>query len=257
MNKLGALLTCYNEIDAVDYAIKSFHTHYPDSKVYLVTESSISYDKFISDNISVNYGHDSMSFYSSSKFANDLPIVFQSDTIQEYIKTAVNIFLDRVIQAIEFCKSDYLILLDPDALVRGKLNIPSNAALLGSLFNKGVPESFKSVLQDVPGAVVFDQWGATPAIFDTKLFLKAYDRFKSIPGLLSEFTQSWYAFYAHDIIIPTLFSLIGIPETKNHDLTECNTDPNWENSGKPLIHHFKRFYPNYKHKFPWFKCESA
>lgn len=257
MNKLGALLTCYNEIDAVDYAIKSFNTYYPDSKIYLVTESSISYDKFISDNISVNYGYDSMHFYASADFSNNLPNIFLSNDIQDYMRLAVDLFLNRVLQAIEFCKSDYLILLDPDALVRGKLNISSNIALLGSLYNQGVPDSFKSVLRDIPGSIVFDRWGATPAIFDTKLFIKAYDTFISIPGLLSKFTQSWYAFYAHDIIIPTLFSLIGISEVSNPDLTECNTDPNWEKSGKPLIHHFKKFYPNYKQKFPWFKCESA
>ena len=145
-----------------------------------------------------------------------------------------------------------MLLIDPDVLIRGELNIPKNKLLLGSLANKNVPQSVRTILSNIDGAIVINEWGATPGLFHSKTFLKAYIKFCSIPNLLDNLVKNWYAMYAHDIIIPILFALIGEKEHYNDDFTECNTDPNWKTNNKKLVHHFKQYYPNARVKFPWF-----
>ncbi len=236
---LGVLFTCFDEVEAVKFSIEQFRIHYPESKIFLVTESDLSYDEVAGDNIKILNHVDTMGFYSHG--AEDLPHNFRTLKNQEKIRMAVSVFLDRLNWAIEYCKSDYMILMDPDVLVRGKLNIPEGSQLLGSLYNTGVPREIKNILSRIEGATTFDSWGATPGILHVETFKRAYQKFLSVPNLLNDLTCNWYAMYAHDIIIPTLFALIGVSETKNQDLTECNTDSNWESSGKPLIHHFKKY----------------
>jgi hypothetical protein len=248
---LGVMLTCFNEVSAVNNAIANFRLYYPENKIYLVTESSENYDhlcKFDS-NISVSYEEDTMSFYYNNP---SLYFKWREQENQEGIKKAMLSFLDRVDRAIDFCQSDYMLLMDPDVLIRGVLNIEGGNKLLGSLNNKGVPEETKEILEGIEGAIAINEWGATPAIFESETFKKAYSKFKSIPDLCDKLTMSWSAMYAHDVIIPVLFSLIGEREKYNPDFTECNTDPTWKNNGKLLVHHYKKYYPDCENKYPWF-----
>ena len=48
--------------------------------------------------------------------------------------------------------------------------------------------------------------------------------------------------YAHDLLLPTLFALVGEEETFNPEIIECNRDPNWRSKPNPLVHQFKDFY---------------
>ena len=251
--QLGVMLTCYDEIEAVKYAVEQFRIYYPDTKIYLVTESKEQqYIKIFKNdkNIKVNYVEDSMSFYYNTP---NLPIIYQTADIQLKIKKAVLCFLTRLNDAIKYCDSDYMLLMDPDVLIRGQLTISNEKKLLGSLANSGVPNNIKNILSNIEGAIPIDQWGATPGIFHTETFKKAYLKFLSIENLLTQLTMNWYAMYAHDIIIPIMFSLIGEREYYNNDFIECNTDPNWKNTDKKLVHHFKKYYKNATYKFPWWR----
>jgi hypothetical protein len=250
-NKLGVMMTCYDEIDAVKHSIDQLRLYYPDIKIYLVTESKKDYNLIFKNykNIFISYEDDTMSFYYNIK---NLHLVYQNEEIQNNIKKAFHAFIDRVHRAIEYSNSEYMLLMDPDVLIRGELNIPKNKLLLGSLANKNVPQSVRTILSNIDGAIVINEWGATPGLFHSKTFLKAYSKFCSIPNLLDNLVKNWYAMYAHDIIIPILFALIGEKEHYNDDFTECNTDPNWKTNNKNLVHHFKQHYPNATVKFPWF-----
>jgi hypothetical protein len=129
-------------------------------------------------------------------------------------------------------------------LVRGKLTIPNGVKLLGTRINKVFPDGLKDVLSRVEGARVIDCWGATPAIFETKTFLKSWEMFKNTPDLLGMLTEEFYAIYAHDVLLPIIFALVGEKETFNPDIIECNRDPDWRTKPNPLVHQFKEYYSN-------------
>lgn len=248
---IGIMMSCFDEVKAVSFAIKELRKFYPENKIYIFNESNENYDFLTKtdSNIKIKNDKDTMSFY----YEYNISQVYLLPEFQEKIQNCFLTFLDRICQTIEYTKSEYLLLMDPDVLIRGKLNIPLNANLLGSLRNRGVPQSTKDVISEIEGSVIIDEWGATPAIFRVETFKKAYEKFLSIPNLLDKLTSSWSAFYAHDVIIPILFSIIGEREQLNSDFTECNTDFDWQINGKNLVHHYKKYYDNVETKFPFFK----
>lgn len=251
ITNIGIMMSCFDEVEAVSFAIQELRKFYPENKIYIFNESSKDYSFLLNDdkNVKIKNDKDTMSFY----YQNTISDVYLLPEFQLKIQDAILTFLSRVHQTIEYSQSEYLLLMDPDVLIRGQLNIPSNINLLGSLRNRGVPLSTKKILQEIEGAIIIDEWGATPGIFKVETFLKSYNKFISIPNLLQKFTQSWYAFYAHDIIIPMLFALIGEREHLNVDFTECNSDIDWQTNNKKLVHHYKKYYSDVEIKFPFFK----
>lgn len=242
MNNFGVLVTCYDEFKAVEYSLTSFRNIYTNNKIYLTTESKkTDYNSLLKlGNISINYVEDTMYFIPHITDKN-----FIESHFQEKILTATNAFLNRVKKAIEYCKSEYLLLMDPDTLVRGKLNIPRKVKLLGSRINCCLPSDLKKIILEKPGAIDIDCWGATPAIIHCETFLKSYKYItEEDKTFLSRISKTFYAIFAHDVILPILFALQGEPETFNPDIVECNRNPHWELTNQPLVHQFKKFYDN-------------
>jgi hypothetical protein len=134
--------------------------------------------------------------------------------------------------------------MDPDTLVRGKLTIPKGSKLLGSRINHGLPKGLKDILSRVEGAKVIDCWGATPAIFETQTFMESWQIFKHNSDLLDMMAKEFYAIYAHDVLLPIIFALVGQEETFNPDIIECSRSPFWEECSNPLVHQFKKYYAN-------------
>jgi hypothetical protein len=157
-------------------------------------------------------------------------------------KRAASAVLDRLLKAINFCKTEYLISLDPDTLVRGKLNIPDGAGLLGSLVNQDISQisDLNNLLSSL-GGTPLKGWGAAPAIFNVEKFNKGLSILKQ-KGLLDSLCKTFYAIYAHDLLIPIVFSMINETESQNPDIAECQRYSGWRSSSHSLLHQFKEFY---------------
>lgn len=237
--KLGIFYSCYKEKNAVEYSISELRKIYKDNPIYLVSDGGLDF-KYLEnqyDNIRANLDVDTMSDTFKITDRN-----FTQENHQISMKKCVFAVLDRLEKAINFCQSDYILMMDPDTLVRGELNIPDGVELLGSRINRGFPEKYKNILRGIDGAKVIDHWGATPAIFKVSSFKKSLEFIKNNKRIFDEFCMSFYAMYAHDVLLPTLFAIIGHEETFNPDIIECNRDRNWRNGNRPLVHQFKEYY---------------
>jgi len=237
--KLGFFFSCFTENKAVENSLSELRKHYPDSPIYLVSDggSDFTYLKDQYDNLEVSLEEDTMSDTFKVTDKN-----WREPIHQEVIKKATYAVLNRLEKAIEYCKTDYILMMDPDALVRGKLNIPDGVKLLGSRINKGFPEGIKDVLSRIEGAKVIDCWGATPAIFETKTFMESWENIKETPEVIDLLINEFYAIYAHDVLLPLIFALVGEEETFNPDIIECSRDLNWKLKTNPLVHQYKEFY---------------
>lgn len=237
--KLGFFFSCYKENRAVENSLSELRKHYPDNPIYLVSDggSNFNYLKDSYDNLFVSLEEDTMSSTFNITDQN-----WREEVHQNAIRQASYAVLNRLERAIEYCQTDYILMMDPDALVRGQLNIPEGVKLLGSRVNSGLPVELQVVLSRIPGAKVINCWGATPALFETKTFMDSWSRLKSSPEVMDAFIDSFYAIYAHDVLLPLIFALVGEEETFNPDIVECNRNPNWRNTTQPLVHQFKEFY---------------
>ena len=243
MKTLGFFFSCFTEKKAVEYSLSELVKHYPDSPIYLVSDGGLDYSYLEQNykNIFTSLEEDTMSetFKITGEFDTGN---FREPHYQKVIKKCAFAVLDRLKRSIDFCKTDYILMLDPDTLVRGTLNIPNGVKLLGSRVNSGMPSGVKEILKTIKGAKVIDRWGATPAIFEVETFLKALEYLESNIEIFDKFSNSFYAMYAHDVLLPILFALIGEEETFNPDIIECNRDPSWRSKSNPLVHQFKDFY---------------
>lgn len=238
MNKLGVFLTCFNEDKAVEFLLKNLYEIYPDISVYIVSEKSdLTYLENNYNNLKFNLVEDTMSKTFDITDQN-----FKEQIHQNSIKKCALAVIQRLKNCIEYCNSEYILMMDPDTLVRDKLNIPDNVKLLGSKINNGFPKEIHDILSLVEGAKIINSWGATPAIFHAKTFIKAYKFINDNNDTLDKLCQSFYAIFAHDVLLPLLFALIGEEETFNPDIIECNRNPNWQNTSNPLVHQFKLYY---------------
>jgi hypothetical protein len=231
--------TCYTEVDAVAYAIDTLKTIYPDCPVYLVSDGGSNYSFLETKyaNIKTNLEFDSRGFVPQ---INDN---FRDPDQQFLIKQSILTFLDRTKRAIEYGQKDYLLVMEPDVLVRGKLSNPNNNYLLGTRINSGLSDELKQTLQLYPQGISIDHWGATPAIFNSQMFLKAYDNFLKYPELLDKLCLSDKRLANYDIVFPVLFATIGIVESFNPEIVECYRNPEWQNNSQPLVHQFRAKYP--------------
>jgi hypothetical protein len=236
---IGFYYSCYDEVEAVKYSISTIKKYYPFSPIYLASEK---HDfNYLEDNYLESHVFDDT---MSIRHKPGIGVLYKHPSYQKEIKKCIYAVLDRLTDFIDKNKTlDYIVMMDPDAILRGKLNISLDAKLLGSKVNKGFPEEYKNILKNVPGAIVIDEWGATPAIFEVKSFIKAYNNIKTNIKIFDQLCLSFYAMYAHDVLLPTIFALIGIPETFNPDIVECVRNPDWEKTDHVLVHQFKQYYP--------------
>lgn len=237
--KLGFFYSCFNETKAVEFSLSELRKIYVSEPVYLVSDGGVDFsyleERFI--NIKTTLQEDTM----SSTF-NITDVNFRLDIHQKNIKRCAFTLLKRLKNAIDFCKTDYILMLDPDTLVRGKLTIPDNIKLLGSRVNYGLPYGVKEILASVEGSKIIDCWGATPAIFEVESFIKAVDFMESNIDIFDKLCNEFYAMYAHDVLLPIMFALIGEEETFNPDIIECFRDFDWKIKSNPLVHQFREYY---------------
>jgi len=239
-SNIGFFYSVFNEEEAVDFSIKNLKVNYPDSFVYLVSDggADFSYLESRYSNLKTSFEQDTMSKTFEINKNN-----FQTPDYDLVTEVCVKTLLDRLTKAIDYLGTDYVVMLDPDALVRGKLSIPYGTKLLGSRVNRGFPRNFRKVMRNFPGGISINHWGATPAIFEVKTFLLAKDNLLRNWHIFNELRRHFHALYAHDVILPVMYGLIGIREEFNPDITECLRDKNWELNKKPLVHQFREFYP--------------
>jgi len=239
VEKLGVFYSCFRESNAVNFSIDILNIVYPNIKIYLVSDGGedFSYLTKKYPNIKTVQEEDTMSETFKVTDVN-----FREEENQKIIKKCTESVIRRIEDSLDYLQCEYVLMCDPDTLVRGKLNIPEGVDLLGSKINFNTPEPYKNLLRSIDGAKIIDSWGATPAIFKTSTFLKSLEVLNKNSDLLDKLCETFYALYAHDFLLPTLFALIGKEETYNPDIVECNRNPAWTFTSNPLVHQFKYLY---------------
>ena len=118
---LGAFFVCFKEKNAIEKSIESFKTHYPDSPLYLTSDGGYDYSYLenqyenikcvLDEEMTVGVTKDIEKMIASNRF----PIVS--------LFMAAMQFLIRLKRGVDFCNTDYILLMEPDVFVRGKLNL--------------------------------------------------------------------------------------------------------------------------------------
>lgn len=244
MNKFGVFYTCFTEYEAVRHSIEIFRQHYPETPIYLVSDGGLDFKDL---ELKFNNIHTCLASDSRGLIPKIPENDFTQPEWQKVIKDSIHVFLNRIRDAIHYTKyPEYMLVLEPDVLIRGQINIPSGVKLLGSKINSGFSSSLRALLQNKSGAIDSNRWGAVPPIFHTKTFLSAYEElfFNYLdPGLFDRLCKTDHRLANYDFLLPVMFNLIGEEETFNPEIVECFRNHDWENTTHPIVHQYRAKYP--------------
>ena len=264
-SKLGVFYTCFTEKKAVEYSLEELYKHYPNIPVYLVSDGGSDYtflkEKFPDKKLETKLEEDTRGIIAviDRKCASNVapcnaPGYYLKEN-KEKMLHSIDVFLKRINDAIDYCNSEYLLIMEPDVLVRGKINIREGSKLLGSRVNQGlnfVPQTLLDYMDNYEGAIKVRGWGCTPAIFKTSEFKKILDLLKKDTGLIERVYHMNKNLPYYDALLSILFGFIGVEEEFNPDITECCRNPNWKNSAHSLLHQFRKYYPSKKDHYQLF-----
>lgn len=239
-NNFGIFYTCYTEKEAVNFSLDELFKIYSSIPIYLVSDGGSNYSflekKF--PTIKTFLEEDTRGIIP--KISKDY---FRQEKYQIEIKKSILTFISRIERAIEYCNTEYMLIMEPDVLIRGLIDIPNGSKLLGSRINSGLSEELKSLLRNTKGAIEIDNWGATPAIFESKSFIEASNVIKNDEKLFNSLCLADYRLSFYDVLLGVMFAIIGYQESFNPQITECFRNPDWENSSHPLLHQYRAKYP--------------
>lgn len=244
MHKLGFMVTCYDEVNAIDIALTSLRHYYPKEGITIFCEGDAKDFEHIRDK------HKAKVLQSSDTQSPLLKLSDNNYTQEDFkkVKTAMSVLLSRISLACSLNDCEYLLLHCPDTLIRGEINIPDGAGLLGSRVNSYFINKINDVLLKY-GGVSVSEFGAVPAIFNVTDFRKAHEIIKNNETILKELAEASCYSFSHDIFIAILFSLIGKREEYNPQIVECDRNPHWIGTDCPIVHQFRTFYPKRKTKY--------
>lgn len=237
MDNLGVFFTCYKENDAIEQTLKEFRKIYQNSPIYLISDggNNFSYLEQLL-NIKTELREEAFGYTSNmDKLLSSNAIDF------EKINNAAFEFLHRLKTAIQYCNTDYTLIMEPDVLVRGKLTMPK-VDMVGPMANEYHPEINKLLAElNTKNNRYF---GPVAGILNSKTFMKVYELTFSNKELIENIIKVQPRIVNYDYLLSVLYSIFNFTYENNPELTECKRNSSWEVSGHPLVHQHRKFYNN-------------
>ena len=252
IDDIGFVYNCvFKQRKAFEYSVKSIKKVYPDSKIYVVSDGGYDYSYMEDENLKFSMQEDTVSPLKPINGDNYLNPEYQIST-----KIGMKATLRRIEEGIKYCGNpEWMCLVEPDVLIRGRVSYPENGKILGHRINvswmtQQCLEQFmglNELLSEIEGSIPILRWGAVPAIFHTETFLKGLKVYKDNFDILDKLTEKHYAPGTFDLFICIIFALVGEQEVYNKEVTECIRNPSWKTSDHPILHQFREHYETSDH----------
>ena len=244
MANFGISYSCFTEKKAVEYSIEVLRQIYPDCPVYLVSDGGGDYtfleQKF--DNLKVSHEEDMRGWCQRRTEEQN------TENMHEKLYETAMSWIERNKSAVDFCKTPYMLMMEPDVLIRGKIDIPKDAKLVSpEIVNFAKrPDNeagWVEVLKQIPGSVPCTGW-SWPLIYDSEAFNVVYDFIKKNDDIFRAFVKAdWEFGSAGDVTLPVIFAACGYTLTVFDQATDCARNSNWRNSYHGLLHAYREQYP--------------
>jgi|TARA_R110001599_G_scaffold50839_8_gene143140 hypothetical protein len=264
MSDFGVFFTCYTEGKAIEYSLEKLYSIYPECPVYLVSDggNDFSYLEKKHPFLKTTIEDDARGWCQKPGMAEYLineispkgsPCIDQKE--KEYFDKLYHTgmsWLDRNKAAVEYAQKPYMLMMETDVLVRGKLTMPTDHKLICEPVNYctswpkwSTTPNWNDVFKKVSGAsaVEVDNYG-WPYIYESEAFNNVHKFIKENDDVFRDLVSShWTVGAAGDVTIPVCFGLLGYEQGNNPESIQCLHHAQWRSSSHPLIHQFRDYYP--------------
>jgi hypothetical protein len=164
IKSLGAVFMAYKNVNATDFVIENFRKYFPESPIYLFSDGG--------DDLSSlaqkyeNIGYSWVPNILGNEINNYIKLPYESFRMRE--------FWNRQKIAVEFCNTDYMIILEDDVLTISGFNIDKDFDAIG-LSGPYLSNSMINDIKNGSNQEVLRYGMCGGAMYNSKVFLNIYD----------------------------------------------------------------------------------
>ena len=218
LETLGAFYHCYRDPEATRHVLRHFRRHYPVATVHLISDGGADFTEMAAEFGCVYFHERNIG----------LQIRTGKETMHEWIR--------RVLRVCEQCPEDWILTLEDDVLVRGKLHVPQYQIAgprQGWQLYNGRP-IWPYIQSRHPELVNNGYGGGGGSMFNRRTAVACIRHY-----LDNEDFDEWRrmtGYVASDIWLTTMFMVCGYQFGPGEDLAECIRDLDWRTSGRAVVH---------------------
>jgi len=246
---LTALMIFHHEWAAVETCLRSFKKFYPDGQIILGRDSL------------TPYVHENIKYLNPELLSkNDamekmIELNFDSRSLLEISNAEkfqiVSKQMDRMRECAEKSQNEYILALEYDALVRGKIKVFDGVDLETLSINLYSAELINLIESITHRKVNFLGWGFVVGVVSRSAVFEATKWFENNRDVMMDLISIDSNFVYLDFLMPILVFLSGGNVEDNGLTIECNRDRFWRYRKNPLLHQYrggkvnKRFHRKY------------
>lgn len=161
MKTLGAIFQCYTNRRATEHALKNFRLHLPDSPLLLISDGGTDFSSLASEH-KCGYSHRENIYGNAS-------VGYAYDAVRMIE------WWNRQKSAVDFCDTDYILIMEDDVLVTSNFSIDIDFPLNGPI--RGQPLSAEMVKEMVrcSGVPATNYGMCGGSIYNARIFKSIYD----------------------------------------------------------------------------------
>jgi hypothetical protein len=237
---LDALIIFHHEWESLESAANSFRFHYPHGKLLIARDTLPIEKRGFLEALGVKY----VNSYSTTEFFLNLKNSgrsLESISNQEFL-SKIDQDLKRITEALSLSNSEFLLFMEADSLVLGKVGFDSRFAM-DTLTANRYSKPFLSFLKQATGKrMPVRGWGfVTGVVRASSLAQSIQWGYQNQEILLKIFNKDKQFIYL-DHFLPVLFHLAGEDIYESGQVGECLRDPNWKRKKYTLLHQYRINY---------------
>lgn len=215
----GVFFQCYRNLDATDKVLSEFRCHYPDATVWLISDGGDN-ASHIAQRHRCNYWHDSHVGQPS-----------------KCVPEVLDAWLRRLLFVCHACQEPWVLILEDDVLIRGKMKTPPfllSGAGIGYKAMFARCQLAREIRRDWPGLDVSSWVGAGGTLMHRETGVVAMQHF-----LDDESYADWQAKtprIASDIWLTFMFLRLGNQTGANPDVVEPHKKADWAKTDCAIAH---------------------
>jgi hypothetical protein len=232
------VMTYHNEVKATNIALRNvIRTN--DCDVFIARDAlPIDFDHF--KDIPVTY----LSQMSCMKE------IYEQITLKKEISNLSSLQLRSILmcnirrmgEAAGMSKTEYIFYMEPDVLVRRRIKPETKFAMECLDANRYPAELLEYIERLSNRKYGIKGWGYCAGFASVVGFKAVSSWAESNQSLLLKLIELDHRFIFADFAFPILFHLVGFEVGKTKQIVECNRNPFWRISSKPVVHQYRRNY---------------
>lgn len=239
---IGVRYAAFREVSAVNYSLRRLREVYPDAPVYMISDGGSDFSYLESDpKIRFFMGEDTMG-YAAAGPSLDGMIANGTFDVELALKIGEPVhFMNRMRDAVAYCNTDYMLLMEPDVIVRGEIKIDPSHHLVGQKPNEIEPKILEYIRARAGNQTV-RHFGPVGGLVRSESFMKVFEMVQRDPEMLRDLLKISPRVKCWDYLIVVLFAIAGYPYEESDQIIECIRDQSWKYSKHPVVHQFREFY---------------